>query len=265
MTDEKFTFIEDLREKKKTATGAHHKRTHCGKGGAVRFPSDYMTKKEREAMNGEVKSYKLNDPMSWAEFKAMPADIKIAYIKALRKRYNVSDTKIAEMFGTCQVNFSSLCRRLGIQSARKSKEAWDEDGWCAWVNGVPVKAEDEAVTFTQGKCFEFEVDDVDGLKAAAEAAREAVSEKCDEEVLEQEEKCDRDEIGACGDFVWFRDGKGMAFCKLGKADSVAEEAQPAVPGWGQMELEGTVEECAATLRMLLVDKRVKLTVSWAVM
>lgn len=226
MTDEKFTFIEDLREKKKTATGAYHKRTHCGKGGAIRFPSDYMTKKEREAMNGEVKSYKLNDPMGWAEFKAMPDDIKIAYIKALRQRYNVSDTKIAEMFGTCQVNFSSLCRRLGIQSARKSKEAWDEDGWCAWVNGVPVEAEGEAVTFAQGKCFEFKVDDV-----AAEES-EAVTEKCDEEVLESTEKCD---------------------------------CQRAIPGWGQMELEGTVEECAATLQMLLADRRVKLTVSWAVM
>lgn len=226
MTDEKFTFIEDLREKKKTATGAHHKRTHCGKGGAVRFPSDYKTAKELRAMNGEVKSYKLNDPMSWKEFKAMPDDIKIAYIKALRKRYNVSDTKIAEMMCVSQHTLSNLMVRLGIRSARQSREKWDKDGWYAWVNGVPVEAEDEAVTFTQGKCFEFKVGDV-----AAEES-EAVSEKCDEEVLESAEKCD---------------------------------CQRAIPGWGQMELEGTVEECAKTLEMLLTDKRVKLTVSWAVM
>lgn len=231
MTDEKFTFIEDLREKKKTATGAHHKRTHCGKGGAVRFPSDYKTAKELRAMNGEVKSYKLNDPMSWKEFKVMPNDIKIAYIKALRQRYNVSDTKIAEMMCVSQHTLSNLMVRLGIRSARQSREKWDKDGWYAWVNGVPVEAEDEAVTFTQGKCFEFEVDDADGLRAAAEAAREAVMEKCDEEVLESTEKCD---------------------------------CQRAIPGWGQMELEGTVEECAATLQMLLTDKRVKLAVSWTV-
>ena len=241
MTDEKFTFIEDLREKKRTATGAYHKRTHCGKGGAVRFPSDYKTAKELRAMNGEVKSYKLNDPMSWAEFKAMPDDIKIAYIKALRKRYNVSDTQIAKMPGTCQVNFSGLCRRLGIQSARKSRETWDEDGWYAWVNGVPVEAKEEAVTLDDG------------------TEMDAAPEKCDEEVLESAEKCDESERFACGDFVWFRDGKGMALCKIGK------EVKPAIPGWGQMELEGTVEECAATLQMLLTDSRVKLTVSWAVM
>jgi hypothetical protein len=131
----------------------------------------------------------------------------------------------AVLLGTCQVNFSGLCRRLGIQSARKSRETWDEDGWYAWVNGVPVEAEDEAVTFTQGKCFEFKVDDV-----AAEES-EAVTEKCDEEVLESTEKCD---------------------------------CQRAIPGWGQMELEGTVEECAKTLEMLLADRRVKLAVSWTV-
>lgn len=231
MTDEKFTFIEDLREKKKTATGAYHKRTHCGKGGAVRFPSDFMTKKEREAMNGEVKSYKLNDPMSWAEFKSMPDDIKITYIKALRQRYNVSDTALAGMFGVSQTVVSKEMRRLGIPGYSKGRNTvWDADGWYAWVNGVPVEAEEEAVTFTHGKCFELVLDDF--AAEEIEAARAAVSEKCDEEVLEQAEKCD---------------------------------CTRAIPGWGQMELEGNVEECAATLQMLLADSRVKLTVSWAVM
>lgn len=245
MTDEKFTFIEDLREKKKTATGAHHKRTHCGKGGAVRFPSDYKTAEELRAMNGEVKSYKLNDPMSWKEFKAMPDDIKIAYIKALRKRYNVSDTKIAEMMCVSQHTLSNLMVRLGIRSARQSREKWDKDGWYAWVNGVPVEAKEEA----------FEV--AQEIAEAAETVPE--SEKCDEEVLEQAEKCDESERFACGDFVWFANGKkGMTLCKNGKAE------KPAVPRIGQMELEGTVAECAETLQMLLADSRVKLTVAWAV-
>lgn len=249
MTDEKFTFIEDVRDKKRTATGAHHKRTHCGKGGAIRFPSDFKSKKELRAMNGEVKSYKLNDPMSWEEFKALPDDLKITYITALRKKYNVSDTNIAKMLGTCQVNFSSMCRRLGIKSARKSREAWDEDGWYAWVNGVPVVAKDGDTVFTQGKCFEFEVDDPsDG--AGMEAA-----ETCDEGVLEQAETCDAADSPAASDFVFRFDDKGL---------TVAKEVKPAIPGWGQMELEGTVEECSKTLGLLLADSRVKLAVSWTV-
>jgi hypothetical protein len=140
MTDEKFTFIEDLRDKKRTATGAHHKRTHCGKGGAVKFPSDFMTKKELRAMNGEVKSYKLNEPMTWAEFKAMPDDIKVTYIKALRGKYNVSDSKIFEMMGVAQAVGQREIARLGIgigRGMRNGKAKWDVEGWCAFVNGVP--------------------------------------------------------------------------------------------------------------------------------
>lgn len=234
MTDEKYTFIEDVREKKKTATGAYHKRTHCGKGGAIRFPSDFKTKKELNAMNGEVKSYKLNDPMSWAEFKAMPDDIKITYITALRKKYNVSDTKIAAMLGVNQHSLTDMTARLGIRSGRAGRAKWDEDGWYAWVNGVKLEAKEEA-------------EEVPVI--------EEKLEKCDEEVLEEAEKCDVAENSAGSGFVFRFDKEGV---------TIAKEVQPAIPGWGQMELEGTVAECAKTLRMLLADSRVKLTVSWVV-
>lgn len=232
MTDEKHTFIEDVREKKKTATGAHHRRTHCGKGGAIRFPSDFKTKKELRAMNGEVKSYKLNDPMSWAEFKTMPYDIKVAYITALRKKYNVSDTKIMEMLGVSCFTISREMKRLGISAGHRSgRTKWDEDGWYAWVNGVPVEAKEEV------------------------AEEAATLEKCDESVLEQAEKCDTDASAGDSDFVFRFDKEGI---------TVAKEVRPAIPGWGQMELEGTVEECAKTLEMLLADSNVKLTVAWSV-
>ena len=167
MTDEKFTFIEDLRDKKRTATGAHHKRTHCGKGGAVKFPSDFMTKKELRAMNGEVKSYKLNEPMTWAEFKAMPDDIKVAYIKALRGKYNVSDSKIFEMMGVSQAAGQREIVRLGIAlgKCRGGRVKWDKEGWCAWLNGVP-KIE---------KCV---------------AESENTIEMCDEESEDSAEKCE---------------------------------------------------------------------------
>lgn len=238
MTDEKYTFIEDVREKKKTATGAYHKRTHCGKGGAIRFPSDYKTKKELRAMNGAVKEYRLNDPVGWDEFKAWPDDIKVLYIKSLRKAYNVPDAKIFEMMGVGQSAGAHYLRLRGMSApARSGRVKRDKDGWYAWVNSVPMadKEEAEEVPVIEEKL-----------------------EKCDEEVLEQAEKCDESERFACGDFVWFPDGKGMALCKNGK------EVQSAIPGWGQMELEGTVAECAKTLRTLLADKRVKLTVAWAV-
>ena len=79
LPDEQWDMIEDSISKKRTAQSARHRRTHCGKGGSVKFPSDYMTKKELQQMNGECKSYRLNDPMMWEEFKKLPDDIKTMY------------------------------------------------------------------------------------------------------------------------------------------------------------------------------------------
>lgn len=46
MKDETYLFHSDCRDKKNVARSARNKRTHNGKSGGVKFPSDYMTKKE---------------------------------------------------------------------------------------------------------------------------------------------------------------------------------------------------------------------------
>lgn len=144
MTDEKYVYTQDVRDKKITARSARNKRTHNGKGGAVKFPSDFMTRKEIEAMNGEVKSYKLNAPMTWNEFKAIPDDIKVIYIKALRSKFGVPDTHIAKMFGIGQNMVSKEVIRLGINMGkhRSGRTHWDKEGWLVFVNGAPVPAAD---------------------------------------------------------------------------------------------------------------------------
>ena len=87
LPDEQYVMISDSIEKKNIARSSRCRKTHCGKGGRVKFPSDYKTKKELKAMNGDVKTYNLNKPMSWTEFKALPEDLKITYIKKLRNEF----------------------------------------------------------------------------------------------------------------------------------------------------------------------------------
>lgn len=146
MTDEKYTFISDVRDKKRTARGAFNRRTHAGKGGAVKTPYDYMSKKEREAMNGEVKSYKLNDPMTWAEFKQMPDDLQSAYIQALQNKYGVSTVKLGEMFGATQRTVSAKMIKLGINTGRHSKRPkFDAEGWAKFIHGIKNAAEAEPI------------------------------------------------------------------------------------------------------------------------
>lgn len=136
MTDEKYTFVEDCREKKRIARGAFNKRTHAGKGGRVRFPSDYKTKRELKAMNGEVHSYKLNKPMKWAEFKGLPEDLKVTYITNLRKSFGVPDVRIADMFGVSGPTVTALCKRLDISLGQGTRSRrWNKEAFEVWCNG----------------------------------------------------------------------------------------------------------------------------------
>ena len=134
MTDEKYTFVTDVAEKKRTARGAFNKRTHNGKRGGVKFPSDYLSEKEKRKMNDEVKTYKMNQPISWNEFKTYPDDIKITYIKTLRTRFHVPDKLIAEMMGVPNSTFGLWIQNLGIAVGKGYKPNFTDEMRIAWDN-----------------------------------------------------------------------------------------------------------------------------------
>ena len=96
MTDEKYVFVADLREKKSAAYGGRHK-----KGGSkskkCTMPSDYLTPAQKRKMNGEVVMYKIGQPISWQEFKSYPQDIQQEWID-----------RFYEMFGCCSAGLSLL-------------------------------------------------------------------------------------------------------------------------------------------------------------
>lgn len=147
MTDEKYLFVSDSKDKKRVARGAYNKKSH---GGRVKMPSDYLTRKEREAMSGECKSYRLNEPMSWDEFRNMPDDIQKSYVLALREKFKVSDSKIFDMMGVNQRKGSyHFKEKLGIGLGRNAKfTGFDYDGWAKWRAGIkdnnPVEKMHEA-------------------------------------------------------------------------------------------------------------------------
>ena len=157
MTDEKYTFITDVAEKKRTARGAFNKRTHNGKGGKVRFPSDYLSNKERNKMNGEIREYRMNSPITYAEFKKYPDDLKKKYIQRLRDMFDVSDKDIAEMMG---VNVKTLATALAKIDARGGRRGKRKADYVAFENW---KRNNGAVP---SSCVQITADNVteDGLK-----------------------------------------------------------------------------------------------------
>ena len=157
MTDEKYTFITDVAEKKRTARGAFNKRTHNGKGGKVRFPSDYLSNKERNEMNGEVREYRMNSPITYSEFKKYPDDLKKNYVKRLRDMFDVSDTDIAAMMGVKAKTLNAALVKIDASGGRRGKRKADYVAFEKW------KRDNGAVP---SSCVQLTTDNVteDGLK-----------------------------------------------------------------------------------------------------
>ncbi len=136
LSEEEKDFHEDNRTKKRTAASSRKQRTHCGKGGRVRLPSDNMTAKEIRAMSGECKTYNLKKPMGWMEFKSMPSDLQKEYIRWLRARFGCNNAAIADMLGTGRKNFQTYVGKLGMKLGKGSgNDPWDVVGFNRWKNG----------------------------------------------------------------------------------------------------------------------------------
>lgn len=96
MTD----FDYEVLQKKRLAYSARHK-VNGAKSRKCSLPSDRMTRKEREKMNGEIASVNLNKPMKWEEFKNLPLTLKTAYIDGLINKFGnaVGYSSLGRMFG----------------------------------------------------------------------------------------------------------------------------------------------------------------------
>lgn len=168
MTDEKYVFVSEVADKKRTARGVHNRRTHTGKGGC-KLPSENMTRKEIEAMNGEVKTYNIKNPMKWHEFKAMPDDLKRAYLNRLRDLYNASNKAIGEMMGVSDNCIGNAARRLGVRSLAKNERTLPE--WNSFVKyGSPERKPEEAA------CETVEAEAVCDMKQLEEVPIDQTSE-----------------------------------------------------------------------------------------
>lgn len=233
MRDEEYVYYQDLREKKVTGYSARKQRSHCGKGGRVKLPSDYLTKKEIQNMSGECKSYRLNEQMQWAEFKAMPTDIQAIYLNALRQKYNVSDAQLAKMFGVAQPTASAYLRKNGLNrsGAFSGKEEWDKEGFWAWVHGVPKKEECQSVQEDSAEEDQepFEVE------MTAEEAKEILDILDEVEPVREEPKKEKE----------------VRFKKV-------------IPTTGSMTYEGMTFDILTSISDLLGNTKVKLSVSWEV-
>lgn len=96
-------------------------------------------------MSGECKSYRLNDPMGWNEFRAMPEDIQVAYIKAIKAKYNAPAAAIAKMMGMDRANLARHLHGLGFEKSPPGKQRWEKMAFAEWCYGLPKTEKSQSV------------------------------------------------------------------------------------------------------------------------
>ena len=133
-------FDYDAMQKKRIARAASHMQ-HGSKSKKCTLPSDYLTAAQKRRLNGPVSTYKLDEPMKWESFKAMPEDLQKKYILNLQETYQANDKMIAKLFRKSDVTVGEHRKRLGLKPTGKSRMTRDEVAvrdakWAAFCNGV---------------------------------------------------------------------------------------------------------------------------------
>ena len=119
LSDEEYVYRKDIAEKKRTGYGAFHKK-NGSKSKKCKFPSDYLSKKERLKMNSEPISWNLNDFYTFNDFKKMPNDIQVMYCQKLTDTYGVRINAIGEiLFELSSGAFNRYCTEHGIKDQVK--------------------------------------------------------------------------------------------------------------------------------------------------
>jgi hypothetical protein len=124
MSDEKYEYFQDTKDKAFTARSARNKKGHTGKGGGMKTASDFMSKKQLDSLNGECKTYKLGAPMSWGVFCEMPDDLKAMYIKSLRKKFNVPDFELATAMDVDIQIFTECLKNIRVKPLGADEYVW---------------------------------------------------------------------------------------------------------------------------------------------
>lgn len=160
-------FDYDAMQKKRIARGAAHMK-RGSKSKKCTLPSDYLTAAQKRRLNGPVSTYKLDEPMNWESFKAMPEDLQKKYILNLQETYQANNDMLGKMFGVTGVSVCKMRHALGIGAMGQSKMTRDEvtvrdAKWDAFCNGVvggkPGEVEDEEAEESHNEIEEFESSD----------------------------------------------------------------------------------------------------------
>lgn len=256
MPDEQYVMISDSIEKKKIAHSSHNRKTHCGKGGRVKFPSDYLSKKELKAMNGEVKSYNLNRPMTWEEFRSMPQDLQIMYIKKLRNEFGVPDSALGKAMGVCRSSFSKAMRDLNL-SLGKSAGATGRQ-WFGSEKSLKFSEYWNKFSKKDESIKEESVEEKNEVVEEMDISEEKSNDYMMDDINISEMDCSADELFHYG--TKYNSGRYPSTT----VDHIVEPEHITIPTGGRLSFDCKFDDAVKVLESILSGTNVRLNVDWIV-
>lgn len=134
----KWEFEKDCRDKKNIG---HSAAKRVGQRKGCKLPSDYMTTKEKNELNGEVISMNMNKPMTYSEFKELSKDLQLEYLQNLIDNHGGAIAKIASMFEVDRSTFQKHIKRVigttpTVPMGKPTREAAGK--WAKFMAGMGV-------------------------------------------------------------------------------------------------------------------------------
>ena len=88
-----------------------------------------------------MSTYKLDAPMRWDDFKAMPVDLQKKYLTGLIETYHATNEMLGDMFYVHPTHVGTVKKALGVISSNPhkltgEKKAIRDQMWAAFCNGV---------------------------------------------------------------------------------------------------------------------------------
>ena len=131
MNEYEYQFMQDCREKKRTASGARHRATRGKRSFTVHNPSDYLTPKQIKEMSSPVTTFQAR-PMTYDEFNTLAEHQQRAYLNYLLSEYGISICAIGRMMGVSFYTINRYIQRFGITVIKRTRitkaeqERWDQ-------------------------------------------------------------------------------------------------------------------------------------------
>lgn len=138
----------EVRDKKRTASGVYHRASRRGYiRGGMKTPSDYLSKREKNKLNGEVKVYNMFEKYSVLEnvpqineIEKMSKNEKISLYKFLKREY--SNSVLQQHWNISSGTlYSKIYKKYGLYEPRRSTNMPKVNGLYKSIAEVPsIKA-----------------------------------------------------------------------------------------------------------------------------